>query len=57
MNLIADQMAALNDYTRESFASRADDVISSADEQLLDEMNSEAWNEAHNDWLSSKDEC
>lgn len=33
MNLIEDQMAALNDYTRESFASKADDVLSVQDEQ------------------------
>lgn len=50
-----DQLNALNQYTRESMASKADDVISSADEQ--DVINTAEWNEAHNDWLTSKDEC
>lgn len=35
MNLEADQMNALFDYTRESMADQADNVISAADEQEI----------------------
>jgi len=56
----ADQMNALFDYTRESMADRADNVISAADEQEIEEAR-ERWElsklKKKYERVAEKDEC
>lgn len=58
--LEADQMNALFDYTRESMADQADNVISAADEQEIEEQR-ERWElsklKKKYEVAAEKDEC
>lgn len=54
--LVEDQMSALFDYTRESFASKADDVLSVQDEVEVLEAHAK-WERDKLNEQFPKDEC